>query len=339
MKIEKVKADFETKEILSKHQIYRWDNQGNRQYFTIKDEQATFYPSVTTILSNTQGMPYNLKKMLADMGWDKYNEYMGQAAAKGTMIHAMISHYIINNEFDFETDFYNIFNQINEKSKYKIDYYENEIEIKKKLTALIKFVQDTDLNPVAIEWQGVYNHMWVNPDMPELANESMFNTVKFAGSVDLIAYIDVEVDGLDYNNLIKTGKNAGKPHKVKRKERKLAIIDFKSGGIYGGHEDQLLMYKMLVEASSNLKVDMLLNVAPKDWRTTPSYTIKNQTDNSNVSKIYHMSMLYSFVAPKLKNVLQIQGTVNGSPVEDNIKWVDVNKFVKNLDKVQYESEV
>lgn len=335
MQIINVKPEFVTKEIKSKKQLYRFDKKGgNRQYFTISDDGTPrFYPSVTTILSTTESMPYALRKMLGEMGVEKYNQYMGEAAHKGTLIHAMISEYLKNKEFDFDKDFEQIFYEINSKSNYPVDFYTVEIELKKKLASLIKFAQDTNLKPVAIEWQGVYDSLWSNPDVPELYKSAMFNSVKFAGTVDLICYLDVEVKFLNYDNPYKSGKNKGEPRPDKRIERKLAIVDFKSGGIYEGMADQLLMYKMIVEASTDLKVDYLLNVAPKDWRSTPSYTVKDQTDESDVAKIYHKSMLYSYLEKPNNDILEIKGKVNGSDVSQNISWIDVNDFVKTLNKV------
>ncbi|GIV35366.1 MAG: hypothetical protein KatS3mg031_2901 [Chitinophagales bacterium] len=65
------------------------------------------------------------------------------------------------------------------------------------------------------------------------------------------------------------------------KKRINAIIDVKSGkkGFYDSHELQLEIYRRAWNENYGklLEVEYIFNFAPKDWRTAPTYTLKNQT--------------------------------------------------------------
>lgn len=56
----------------------------NEHYYYVNDK---FTPGVTTILSETLPMPYNLRKWIGDMGNYRANEKFEQAGARGSAIH------------------------------------------------------------------------------------------------------------------------------------------------------------------------------------------------------------------------------------------------------------
>jgi len=60
--------------------------------------------------------------------------------------------------------------------------------------------------------------------------------------------------------------------------RVLAQVDFKSGGIHQSAELQLVINKMIFEENfPHLSIAKLYSWSPKDWRTDPTYTLKDQT--------------------------------------------------------------
>ena len=61
-----------------------------------------------------------------------------------------------------------------------------------------------------------------------------------------------------------------------------AIVDFKSGkkGFYDKHALQLLLNKEIVQENyPELIVEGIYNFSPKEWISTPSYNLKDQTTN------------------------------------------------------------
>ena len=69
---------------------------------------------------------------------------------------------------------------------------------------------------------------------------------------------------------------------IKRKKTILAIIDFKSSqnGFYDSHALQLLLYKDIVKENyPNLNIEGIYNWSPKDFRTSPTYNFKDQSDH------------------------------------------------------------
>ena len=92
---------------------------------------------------------------------------------------------------------------------------------------------------------------------------------RMAGTADLVCYI-----------------------KWKNKKR-LAIIDYKSGGIWESHRVQLWAYKEMVK-QSGLDIELIFNYAPKDYRKNPTYELVNQTDKTD----YFACRAYGMIAKR-----------------------------------------
>lgn len=118
-------------------------------------------------------------------------------------------------------------------------------------------------------------------------------------------------------------------------ERKRAIVDMKSGGIWPSHDVQLEAYRRLWgEQYPNKPIDMLFNWTSKDWRKKPSYTLKNQTDRPD--KLDHLISLWNVDNPENcpPDVLSYQGEITRG--ED---WSNCYKVESVEDMIKKENEV
>lgn len=297
--------------------VYRFNQQGMRYYCTVTDRSVLFYPSVTTIISKTTPMSYGLKAILAEKGMQGFNQFMKEKADYGTLLHILISDYLrsgnekSSRHFDFDdipgrVQLYVEENHIN----YSTIYW--AWNLKKDLASLIQFIYDYNVEPIAIEAVGIYND----------------GTYHYAGALDLICYMTIKEKGF-WGEVYKTGENKGQPKETFKEIRVKAIVDFKSGksGFFEDYEVQLKMYGLMAEQSFGIKPDRLFNVAPKDWDTTPTYSIKDQTESIHHAKIPFMLGQYSVEWKEPKDILVIEGKVNGTGLQDAVKMIPASEFI------------
>lgn len=177
--------------------------------------------------------------------------------------------------------------------------------------------------------------------MEPLAIEvSLISQQGYAGTVDLVCDMDWEYKGF-FGETYKSGEQKGKPKETKEKRRIKAIVDFKSGrkGFYEANEIQMEACRRLVVENFRFEPDMLFNFSPKEWRTTPGYNLKDQTDSLPKGKFEHLVEIAKI--EKLMDVRQIciyQGELKfgQSPCEDHFKKVDMNDFLRQQKKAAVE---
>lgn len=201
-------------------------------------------------------------------------------ADRGSIMHALIGKYTTGQEIDL-TDL-DLFIRDNMPDLLDLPYYEEVMEkdiewLQKALLAFGQFVKEYGVKPLALE----------------LIMKS--DKYKVASPIDLIATMEIEVDGLSDTEVYKSGPRKGQPKEIKVKKEILAIVDLKSSqsGFYDSHYLQLQLYKRIFEENyPNLKVDALFNWSPKDWRKggTPSYNLKRQQDNSLLDDLFECIM-------------------------------------------------
>jgi len=139
-------------------------------------------------------------------------------------------------------------------------------DLKKDILSFAQFIIDRQVKPIAIEI------CLYHPDDG------------YAGAIDLVAE-------MDFN-----------------RKRITAIIDLKSGkkGFYESHEIQLGAYREMWQIHFPDKpIDKTFNWSPKDWRTTPSYNLKDQTDSKNISKLPHLVELARLEDAKRDNSITV----------------------------------
>lgn len=237
------------------YKLYQLNGSGQRYYYKYDDDgRPEFYPSVTTVLSRTMPTAPHLIKWIADKGYDEAQAYKMERANYGTFMHACFEELIINKTFDLDTMPEKLRLYMAQKNLPDgfINYAD---ELRKDVLAFAQFVIDYDVQPLAVE---------IALCSPALG---------LAGMLDLPC----------------TMKKSPKSD-----ERVTAIIDFKSGknGFHDDYEIQLHLYRMLWnENFPDVEIERVYNFAPKAWRKSPTYTLKDQTDSAAAKKIPHLIAL------------------------------------------------
>lgn len=173
----------------------------------------------------------------------------------------------------------------------RVDFRANYISLKKDMLSIAKFKEDYDVVPLVNEKPMHYND----------------GKLRFAGTIDLIAEMTIN------------------------KQRKKAIIDFKSGknGFFESHGMQLGFYQLLAGANGHAAVN-LINVSPKDWQKEPTYNFKNWKDHKCLDKIGHLIKLFLIDFEEPKEILVFDKTMEGSGAFSKVNIADyVSGFSKN----------
>jgi hypothetical protein len=297
MTVEEIKALFfdSTALVEPKYRLYQLNSDGYRYYYRFDENgEPEFYPSVTTMLKQVMPMsPFLLDWMLAN-GKEGATEKRDLAAAYGTFMHGQFEKLIINREYDFDM-----------VPGYVLEFMEREnlpekvfgewcIKIRKDVLAFAQFVRDYNVKPLAVEIGLVH---------PEC---------RYAGCVDLPC--------------IMTEPKSGKVFS--------AIVDFKSGrkGFYEEHELQLHLYRDMWNANFPGKpIERLFNFSPKDWRTKPTYNLKEQTDSENAVKLPYLLALAAIKDAERENtVTVIRGRLrlDEGKLMDNVLSLSLAEFIK-----------
>ena len=303
--------------------IYRVDLDGKRYYYKYLDEaNVKIYASGTTIISD--GYPdtssaladWKLKMRLEGKDPDEYALFR---ASYGSIMHVLFKEIAIGKKIDFKN-----FKEYIEKLVIRIpkDHLEkiaidHKLELYKDVLSYIQWLRDYKVKILAIE-------KMLASDVYDVAT-----------AVDNIVELEISEKGF-FGDVYKTGAKKGQPKESKRFRRVIAVIDFKSGrkGFYDKHELQLLLNKNIVEENfKNLKVEKLYNFSPKDWKTTPGYNFKDQTNSSNIDIFEEvMSIGKKRHEKKEKNVTIIKDTIG---IDDDLSkafvQIPLSEYIVNLD--------
>lgn len=267
MTVEEMTAMFFDEKTLIEppYKIWQLNSKGHRYYYRYDDDgNPEFFPSVTTILSQTMPQSPFLIKWIADKGIDEAERYKAERAAYGTFMHAQFEELIINRVYDLDGLKAKLKEYI-DNNKLPADFIYYADDLKKDVLAFAQFVLDYDVKPLAVEIA------LVNP---------VYN---YAGMIDLPCTM-----------LTKPGSG----------ERINAIVDFKSGrkGFYEEAEIQLHLYKMMWNDNfPDIQIERVFNFSPKDWRKKPTYNLKDQTDSPNAKKIPYLLELAAIEDEKRDN--------------------------------------
>jgi hypothetical protein len=163
-------------------------------------------------------------------------------------------------------------------------------DLKKDILAFAQFIIDYNVKPLAIEIC-LYH--------PEDG---------YAGAIDLVCEMDW------------------------KKARIRAIIDLKSGrkGFYESNEIQLQAYANMWQIHFQETLDKVFNWSPKDWRKSPTYNLKDQTDSPNAKKLPMLVELAKIENDKRENkVMIIGGNIDLlSGLEKNINEYTFTELIK-----------
>jgi hypothetical protein len=279
------------------YKVWQLNSKGHRYYYKFGDDGTPeFYPSVTTILSQTLTKSEFLIKWIADKGIEEAERYKAERAAYGTFMHAQFEELIINRNYDLDGLKDKLKNYI-EINRLPADFIYYADDLKKDVLAFAQFVMDYNVRPLAVEIALVH---------------PIYN---YAGMIDLPCTM-----------LAKPGA----------KERINAIVDFKSGrkGFYEEMEIQLYMYKMMWEENfPDMPITRIYNFSPKDWRKKPTYNLKDQTNSPNADKIPYLLGLAAVEDAKRDNTFTaVFGEIsldNEPDLTNNIVSLTLAELVKS----------
>ena len=297
MTVEEMTALFFNADALKEppYKVYQLNSDGHRYYYRFDaNGNPEFYPSVTTLLKQVMPTPPALLDWIAANGKEGSTEKRDLAAAYGTFMHAQFEELIINRHYDFDA-----------VPGVLLDYMERNnlpdkvfgdwlVTIRKDVLAFAQFVKDWNVKPLAVEIALVH---------PEY---------HYAGCLDLPCEMT----------------------NPKTAETFTAIVDFKSGrkGFYEEHEIQLHLYKMMWDVYCPEKpIQRLFNFSPKDWRKSPTYNLKDQTDSVNAKKIPYLLDLAAIEDAKRDNtftIVQGQLDLDNGKIEDNLLNLSLAELIK-----------
>lgn len=308
MTVEEINALFFDADALREppYRVYRLDGEGHRYYYRFDEfGEPVFYPSVTTLLKQVMPTsPFLIDWMLAN-GKEGAVEKRDLAAAYGTFMHIQFERLVVNRSYNFDEVPGELLAYMERENLPEKFYADSLSKIRKDVLAFAQFVRDYNVKPLAIE---------IGLVSPEY---------HFAGCVDMPC--------------VMTDPKTGKAF--------TAIVDFKSGrkGFYEEHELQLHLYRMMWEDNfPEVKIDRLYNFSPKDWRTKPTYNLKDQTESVNAQKLPYLLALAAIEDEKRENTLTIVRGVldlDKGKISDNYITLSLAELIKSKSEVNEKPEV
>jgi len=292
--------------------LYRLDNKGYRYYYKIDaDGNPTFFTSVTTMLKNTMETPPALLKYLQEQGVDE--EGADERMAYGTFLHTLCGELMITGRLSLD--------ELPKKlqqftAEEKIQYREEWIvELKKDAMSFAQFLIEHQVKPLGIEI-------------------ILYHPIDgYAGAIDIVCSMQMEEKGFWGEEYV-SGVNKGQPKETKKIVEIDAIIDIKSGrkGFYESYELQLACYREMWNIHyPDVPIVRMFNWSPKDWRSTPSYNLKDQTNSKVIDELPDLvSRNKKKEKRKENNVLVIGGTIDlAKGIEQNIAEKTLVELVKS----------
>lgn len=280
MTVEEMTAMFFDEKTLIEppYKVWQLNSKGHRYYYRYDDAgNPEFFPSVTTILSQTLPKAPHLINWIANKGIEEAERYKGERAAYGTFMHAAFEELLINRAYDLD-GLKGKLKEYIEVYRLPDDFIYYADDLKKDVLAFAQFVLDYDVRPLAVEIALVHPYY------------------KYAGMIDCPCIMRAKIGSDDRIN---------------------AIVDFKSGrkGFYEESEIQLGMYRDMWNVNfEQFPVTRIFNFSPKDWRKKPSYNLKEQTESPNIRKIPYLLEIAAIEDEKKDNTFT---SVNGMVLLDN----------------------
>lgn len=297
MTVEEIRAVYFNADALKEpaYRLFQLNSDGHRYYYRFNDAgEPEFYPSVTTLLKQVMPTPPALLDWMIANGKDGSTEKRDLAAAYGTFMHGEFEKLIINRRYDFDSVHAAMLAYMERENLPEKVFAEWLTKIRKDVLAFAQFIKDWNVKPLAVEI-GLYHPQF-----------------HYAGCLDLPC---VMTDP-------KTGKSF------------VAIVDFKSGrkGFYEEHELQLHLYREMWNVHyPETPVTRLFNFSPKDWRKSPTYNLKDQTDSANAKKLPYLLALATIEDEKRDNTLTIiRGVLDldKGKISDNILNLSLAELIK-----------
>lgn len=254
---------------------------GNRYYYRLlEDGSVKIYASGTNLIND--GYADNKDAL---MQWKELQKLMGQnpkdvteyAADKGTIMHFLYEQYLKGRDMYLRRSF--IIKLLEESdlriSKKNMDRFKSSVDdlddMIERLVRFAKFCTDYELRPMAIE---------------KILSCEQYEV---ASPIDLIAeiYEEKTVEGYFgevYQKNTKDKKKGDPKLSTKKiKEKKIVIIDFKSGDMHNSQILQLELYRRMVKEWYNIDVDGIYNFSPKS-ESSKKYTFRERSGSKEIKK-------------------------------------------------------
>lgn len=297
MTVEEIRAVYFNADALKEpaYRVFQLNSDGHRYYYRFNEAgEPEFFPSVTTLLKQVMPTPAALLDWMIANGKDGATEKRDLAAAYGTFMHIQLETLVINRRYDFDNVPAVLLGYMEQENLPEKVFAEWLPKIRKDVLAFAQFVRDYNVKPLAIEIGLVH---------PEY---------HYAGCIDLLCLMTDQKSGNQFT----------------------AIVDFKSGrkGFYEEHELQLHLYREMWNVNyPEMPVARVFNFSPKDWRTKPTYNLKDQTDSVNARKLPYLLALASIEDEKRDNALTIVRGVldlDNGKIADNILTLSLADLIK-----------
>lgn len=297
MTVEEMRAVYFNADALREppYRVYQLNTAGYRYYYRFNENgEPEFYPSVTTLLNQVMPTPPALLDWMIANGKQGSVEKRDLAAAYGTFMHIQFETLIINRKYDFDNVPAVLLDYMERENLPEMVFSEWVVKIRKDVLAFAQFVKDYNVRPLAVEI-GL-----VHPDY------------RYAGCVDLPCVMREPKTGKDFT----------------------AIVDFKSGrkGFYEEHELQLHLYREMWNVNfPETPVSRVFNFSPKDWRKSPTYNLKDQTESVNAKKLPYLLALATIEDDKRDNTLTIVRGVldlDKGKISDNVLSLSLSELIK-----------
>ena len=297
MTVEEIRAVYFNADALKEpaYRVFQLNSDGHRYYYRFNEAgEPEFFPSVTTLLKQVMPTPPALLDWMIANGKDGATEKRDLAAAYGTFMHIQFETLVINRRYDFDSVPAVLLGYMERENLPEKVFAEWLPKIRKDVLAFAQFVRDYNVKPLAIEIGLVH---------PEY---------HYAGCIDLPCLMTDPKSGKQFT----------------------AIVDFKSGrkGFYEEHELQLHLYREMWNVNyPETPVARVFNFSPKDWRTKPTYNLKDQTDSVNARKLPYLLALASIEDEKRDNTLTIVRGVldlDNGKIADNILTLSLADLIK-----------
>lgn len=297
MTVEEIRAVYFNADALREppYRLFQLNSDGYRYYYRFDaNGEPEFFPSVTTLLKQVMPTPPGLLDWIVANGKEGATEKRDLAAAYGTFMHGQFESLIINRRYDFDAVPAVLLDYM-ERNNVPESYFNQWIvKIRKDVLAFAQFVRDWNVRPLAVEIGLVHP------------------VHRYAGCLDLPCLMTDPKTLKDFR----------------------AIVDFKSGrkGFYEEHELQLHLYMPMWNYNyPDAPVERVFNFSPKDWRTKPTYNLKEQTDSVNAAKIPYLLQLAAIEDDKRDNTLTIVRGVldlDHGKIMDNVLSLSLSELIK-----------
>ena len=189
--VEEVKALFFDATALNEapQQIYRLDRAGHRYYYSFDENgNPDFYPSITTLISQTLPTSEFLIKWIAKKGYERAEEYKNERAKYGSFMHAEYAEMLIAQVYDLDRLKSRLIKYM-ESNNLPFDFVDYADDLRKNMLSLAQFIIDFQVEPLAVEIPLIHP------------------VYRFGATLDLPCNLTIKGERIRANIDFKSGKN------------------------------------------------------------------------------------------------------------------------------------